>query len=181
MKNKNHIVKHIIAVSTVSLCGMLVSASAFSQNHPIVQMVKRNASSYAIDGNNGGVNGQDTYLWSENENNINQQWYEVDRGNGYYSYQKVATNYCLDGNHGGDNAQNVYLWTCNDGNQNQHWRKVDVGDGHYRLEKRNASGYSIDGNKGGADGQSIYLWASSDSNQNQHWKFNYRMARLSPS
>lgn len=173
MKNKNHIVKHIIAVSTVSLCGMLVSASAFSQNHPIVQMVKRNASSYAIDGNNGGVNGQDTYLWSENENNINQQWYEVDRGNGYYSYQKVATNYCLDGNHGGDNAQNVYLWTCNDGNQNQHWRKVDVGDGHYRLEKRNASGYSIDGNKGGADGQSIYLWASSDSNQNQHWKFNY--------
>ena len=146
---------------------------AFSQDYPVVQMLKRNAASFAIDGNNGGDDGQDVYLWSENDSNVNQQWYEIDRGNGYYSFQKVGTDYCLDGGNGGDNGQNVYLWTCAASNQNQHWLKVSAGGDYYRLEKRNASGYSLDGNQSGDNGQSVYLWSSSSSNQNQQWLFNY--------
>ncbi|MBX2848160.1 MAG: RICIN domain-containing protein [Acidiferrobacterales bacterium] len=159
-------------ILTFSLASF-TSLSVFAQDYPIVQMVKRNAASFAIDGNNGGANGQDVYLWGESESNVNQQWYEIDRGNGYYSFQKVGTNYCLDGNHGGADGQNVYLWTCMANNQNQQWLKVNVGSNYYRLEKRNASGFSLDGNQGGSDGQSVYLWTSNNNNQNQHWLFNY--------
>ena len=150
-----------------------ISVSSFAQDYPIVQMLKRNASSFGIDGGNGGADGQDVYLYSENDSNVNQRWYEIDRGNGYYSFQKVNTNYCLDGNNGGANAQNTYLWTCVANNQNQHWLKVNVGGDYYRLEKRNAPDYSLDGNRGGSNRQSIYLWESNNSNQNQHWSFNY--------
>ena len=158
----------------ISLIAVMCIASpvvSFAQN-TTVQMVKRNASNFAIDGNRGGENAQDVYLWNQNKNNINQQWNEIDRGNGYFSYQKANTNFCLDGGNGGANRQNVYLWSCRTNNQNQHWLKVDMGGGHYRLEKRNAPGFSIDGNNGGEDGQSIYLWASNNSNRNQHWLLN---------
>ncbi|MBX2849068.1 MAG: RICIN domain-containing protein, partial [Acidiferrobacterales bacterium] len=103
------------------LCSLKLAALAalpfmpqqsFAQDYPIVQMIKRNASTYAIEGNSGGADGQDVYIWTENESNSNQQWYEIDRGNGYYSFQKVGTTYCIDGNSGGDLRQNVYLWTC---------------------------------------------------------------------
>lgn len=151
----------------------LITHHSVAAEHDVVQMIKRNASEYAIDGNNGAENAQDVYLWEENQDNNNQQWYEIDQGDGYYSYQKIDTDYCLDGDNGGENRQNVYLWQCDDDNYNQHWLKVDMGDGYYRLEKRNASGYSIDGNNNGENGQSIYLWSSDDNNQNQHWYFNY--------
>ena len=138
----------------------------------VVHMIKRNADSYAIDGNYGGANEQDVYLWTENENNANQQWLELDRGGNYYSYQKADTDYCLDGGNGGSDRQNVYLWECDEDNQNQHWLKVDQGNGYYSLVKRNASGYAIDGNNSGEDGQSIYLWSVDEDNMNQHWLFN---------
>lgn len=124
---------------------------------------------YAIDGNHGGANGQNVYLWSYNKYNVNQQWIEISRGNGYYSYQKKNTNKCLDGNHGGSNGQNLYLWTCNGNNRNQQWKKVSTGNGAYRLEKRNSPGYSIDGNHGGSNGQNTYLWSSNNNNANQQW------------
>ncbi len=135
----------------------------------IVHIKKRNAQNFAIDGNFGGENYQNVYLWSENQNNENQQWIEIDRGNGYYSYQKHGTNYCIDGNNGGANHQNVFLWTCGDANQNQHWRKVDTDSGYFRLEKRNAPGFSLDGGSGGGDGQSIGLYDSSNSSHNLQW------------
>ena len=135
------------------------------------RLEKRNAGSFSIDGGNGGGNAQNVYLWGSNSSNVNQQWVEVNRGGGYYSYQKNNTSYCLDGGRGGANGQNLYLWTCGSGNQNQHWRKVDVGSGSYRLEKRNAPGFSIDGNRGGGNRQNVYLWQSNNANQNQHWVF----------
>ncbi|MBW1298351.1 RICIN domain-containing protein, partial [Aquimarina litoralis] len=128
------------------------------ETNRIVHIRKRNATSFAIDGGNDGKDGQDVYLWTADEKNINQQWIEIDRGNGYYSYQKLGTNYCIDGNHGGATNQNVYLWSCSDTNQNQQWKKVSMGNGAYKLIKRNASGYTIDGGSGGANGQSIELW-----------------------
>ncbi|KAA1247826.1 RICIN domain-containing protein [Aquimarina sp. RZ0] len=140
-------------------------------NSNLVHIRKRNAGNFAIDGRSGGSNGQNVYLWNQNSSNNNQQWEEIDRGNGFYSYKKKGTNFCLDGGNGGDNGQNIYLWSCSANNQNQHWKKISVGGDNYRLEKRNAPGYSIDGNNGGNAGQNIYLWSSNNNNQNQHWKF----------
>lgn len=134
-----------------------------------VHITKRNMTSFAIDGNNGGDNGQSIYLWSENENNLNQQWLEINRGNGYYSYQKMNTNYCIDGGNGGENNQDVYLWTCSDNNQNQHWQKVNAGGGSFKLTKRNASGFALNGGSGGANGQNVNLYNSSANSQNLHW------------
>jgi len=138
-------------------------------NNTVVQWVKNNTSTFAIDGNKAGVDGQNIYLWKADTNNINQQWIEIDRGQGYFSYQKWNTDFCIDGDHGGENRQNIYLWTCDDTNQNQHWKKVNTGSGTTRLEKRNSPNYSIDGNKGGENGQNIYLYRSDDDNVNQQW------------
>lgn len=135
----------------------------------IVHITKRNAPNFAIDGMGGGANGQNVYLWSANENNNNQQWIEIDRGNGYYSYQKVGTNYCIDGNNQGANRQNVYLWSCGENNQNQQWQKVAIGGGAYKLIKRNAPGYALDGGSNGANGQNIQLYDASNTSQNLQW------------
>lgn len=139
-------------------------------NGEYVSMRKSNSLGFAIDGNGGGANAQNVYLWSYNSNNQNQHWEEISRGGDYYSYKKRGTNFCLDGDSGGANGQNVYLWTCSDNNHNQHWKKVYV-SGQYRLEKRNAPEYSMDGNRGGANRQNLYLWRSNNANQNQLWEF----------
>ena len=159
----------------LAVCAFVLTtgSQSFAQDSPVVQMIKRNASNYAIDGNNNGADGQDVFLWSQDERNRNQQWDEIDRGNGRYSFQKYGTNFCLDGGNGGENGQNIYLWNCDADNRNQQWIKVNVGGGNFRLQKRNAPGFSIDGNRGGSKRQSIYLWESSNVNSNQHWKFNY--------
>ena len=137
---------------------------------PIVTM-RKNAGAYAIDGDNGGANHQNVYQWSFNPATPNQQWEEINKGNGYYAYKKRNTNFCLDGGAGGAKGQNVFLYTCGANNQNQQWKKVSVGGGKYRLEKRNAPGFSIDGGNGGANGQNLYLWTSSNTNVNQQWLF----------
>ncbi|TRX62026.1 family 16 glycosylhydrolase [Fulvivirga sp. M361] len=139
-------------------------------SNPVVTMRKGNATNFSIDGGDGGANGQNVRLWTY-YNHVNQQWVEIDRGSGYYTYKKRNTNFCLDGGNGGADGQNVYLWSCQNNNQNQHWRKVNLGGGKFRLEKRNASGFSIDGNAGGANNQNLYLWSSSNGNPNQQWSF----------
>ncbi|GAA3512466.1 hypothetical protein GCM10022393_27780 [Aquimarina addita] len=136
----------------------------------LVQIVKRNASGYALDGNNGGADGQNLYLWSSDPGNVNQQWIEIDQGGGYYSYIKNGTNYAIDGGNGGSLRQNVYLWTYNANNYNQHWRKVNAGGGYVKLEKRNSSGFSINGGSNGANGQNVNLYTSSNPSQNLQWQ-----------
>ena len=69
----------------------------------------------------GGVDSADSQnidIWTY-AGQDNMKWVEIDRGDGYYSYQKLDTNYCIDGNNGGENGQNIYLWTCSETNQNQ--------------------------------------------------------------
>jgi hypothetical protein len=142
-----------------------------TNNSKVVHMVKRNASGFAIDGNNGATNGQKVYLYNNSNSNINQLWNEIDHGNGYYSYQKKNTLFCLDGGSGGANGQLITLYQYDPNNQNQQWKKIDLGSGSFRLEKRNAVGFSIDGGNGGANLQNIYLSRSDNANQNQHWTF----------
>ena len=141
-----------------------------------VSMRKKNAFSYALDGNAGGVNRQEPHLWRYNASQLNPHFEQISRGNDYFSFRKRNTNHCLDGGNGGENGQVIILWECGDNNQNQQWKKIKVGpkvDGlwTYRLEKRNASGYSIDGGNGGAKGQGLILYRSDDSNKNQQWTF----------
>lgn len=145
-----------------------VTVSGSSGNK--VRLIKSNAPGFALDGGNGGANGQQIYLWVSDANNVNQTWVEINRGGGYYSYQKINTNYCIDGGNGGANSQQVKLWTCDANNQNQQWQKISAGT-NFRLQKRNASGYSIDGGNGGVNGQSTILWTSDANNQNQQWTF----------
>ncbi len=162
----------LIGIGTLSLAEVQVFGDdSILQEPTLVHMRKRNAGGFAIDGNWGGNDEQNIYLWPTNLSNINQMWYEIDRGNGYYSYQKYNTDYCIDGNSGGDYAQSVYLGKCEEANWDQHWKKVDTGGGTYRLEKRNAPQYAIDGGMGGAEEQDVYLWTIGENNQNQQWIF----------
>ncbi len=145
--------------------------SITSNQNVIVHMQKANADGFAIDGGNGGADKQAVKLWTNSFTNANQQWIEIDRGNGYYSYQKVNTDFCIDGGNGGTDRQLVYLYTCDANQQNQQWLKVSAGSGKYRLQKRNASDFSIDGGYGGAINVQLRLKANSDTNQNQQWIF----------
>lgn len=135
-------------------------------------VMEKNNTSFSIDGNNGAQIGQQLYLWNTNTSNKNQNWVQLDRGNGYYSYKKQNTNLCWDGGSGGSRRQPVTLEPCNASDQDQHWRKVKVFSGTeiYRFEKRNAPGWSIDGNRGAERRQAIYLWNSNSGNVNQQWE-----------
>lgn len=140
-----------------------------SSPESIVHIRKRNSQDFAIDGSGNTENGQTIYLWGQNSNNINQQWTEIDRGNGYYSYQKQGTDYCMDGNKDGANGQDVYLWLCVDNNQNQHWEKVSTDSGFFKLVKRNAPGFAINGGSNGENGQNVNLYDSSNTSHNLQW------------
>jgi hypothetical protein len=94
---------------------------------------------------------------------------EIDRGNGYYTYQKMDTDYALDGGGIGDNKENVYLWVVSENNHNQHWQKVDVGGGAFKLIMRSDPSLGIDGGSGGFNLQNVGLWNSSSTSQNLHW------------
>ena len=135
----------------------------------IVHITKRNAPNFALDGNFGAENEQNIYLWNADENNVNQQWIEIDRGDGYFTYQKMGTNFALNADYDGSNNQNAYLFTINENNQNQHWQKLDVGEGAFKLIKRNAPELALDGGNDGARAQNVQLSDSSSSSQNLHW------------
>ena len=136
---------------------------------PVVNITKRNASGFALDGGRGAANDQNVYLYSHNEDNVNQKWIELARGGGHYSYQKLGTNHCIDGGKNGSRDQNVKLWTCDASNRNQHWTRTDAGRGFVQLRKRNASGFAIDGNNGGRDSQNVRLY-DVNSSQNMQWR-----------
>ena len=135
----------------------------------VVHITKSNARGFALDGNRGAENEQSVYLWEANQNNVNQQWIEIDRGNGFYSYQKMGTNHCIDGGRSGENRQDIYLYDCGINNFNQYWEKVEMRDGSFQLVKRNASDFAIDGGSGGANAQNVQLYDSSVTSQNIQW------------
>jgi len=119
-----------------------------------VTLRKRNATGFGIDGNHGGSNGQNVYLWTYSANNANQRWIEVDRGNGFFSYVKQSTNFALD---------------YNTSNQNQQWKKVSKGGSSFQLQKRNAINFCLAGGVGGARGQNVKIFTVTNSSQNQQW------------
>ena len=136
---------------------------------PRVQLRKRNSLGFCIDGGNGGSNGQNVSLHSYIESHPNLTWEELDRGNGFFSYQKKGTNFSLDGGNGGEVGQNVFLWRTDPNNFNQHWRKVSTENGNFKLQKRNATGFTIDGGSGGSNGQNVALGSFGNSSEDLQW------------
>ena len=138
-------------------------------DNALVQFIKSNAQGFAIETNGAGAADQNVFLWTANSSDINQQWVEIDRGDGLFSYQKNGTNLCMDGNSGGVNRQNVDLGTCSSSNLNQTWQKVSIGDGSSRLIKSNATGFALDGGSNGRRGQNVRMYDSSNPSQNLNW------------
>lgn len=143
--------------------------NATNLTNSLVHMEKMDTD-YAIDGNHDAIEGQELYLWSTDTSNENQQWVEIYRGDGYYSYQKFDTSLCMDGGDDGSNTQAITLEECSSTNQDQHWLKVDLDNDTYHLQKRDTD-YAIDGNWNGEDGQAIYLYEIDQTNVNQQWVF----------
>ena len=137
---------------------------------PVVQIIKRNASGFALDGGRGAANQQNVYLYNQDDNNANQKWIEIAMGGGSFAYQKLGTNHCLDGGKNGERNQNVKLYRCDSSNRNQHWIKSDAGSGYVKLIKRNANGFAINGGSGGRNEQNVNLYDSNASSQNLQWK-----------
>ncbi|CAH0525348.1 polysaccharide lyase family 7 protein [Vibrio hippocampi] len=160
-----------IMVRPLTVAMMAVFGTLATSASAATFVMEKNGTSFSIDGNGGAQEGQQLYLWGTNQSNVNQQWVQVNHGDGYYSYKKNGTNLCWDGGSGGAQRQAVTLEVCDSSNYDQHWQKVKVVSGSeiYRFQKRNATGYSIDGNGGAVERQSLYLWDSSDSNVNQQW------------
>jgi len=149
--------------------GLNINWFEFTAAASTYELVKRNATGFVINGGSGAIVGRSLDLYSY-ISHANLTWTEIDRGNGYYSYQKYNTNVCWDGGSGGSNRQAITLQTCSSTNLNQQWQKIDAGSGHYRLQKRGTN-YSLDGGNGGAKNQEVYLYKSSTTNQNQQWRF----------
>lgn len=136
----------------------------------IVHITKRNSTGYALDGDYLSNNYQNIFLWSANQNSVNQQWVEIDRGDGYYSYQKMGTNHCIDGGGpGAVNRGNVYLYSCSSSNTNQQFKKVSTSGGAYQLRKRSNENYALDGGNTGVNGQNVGIWNSGTSSHNLQW------------
>ena len=154
-------------ITLFAVVAALTTVNSYAQN--TVHIKKRNSQGFAIDGNRGAANAQTVYLWRQDSNNQNQQWIEIDRGGGFYSYQKQGTSHCLDGGNGGANRQDVYLWQCSTNNQNQHWLKVETDTGFFQLQKRNARGFAIDGGNNGSNAQNVALYDSSNPSHNLQW------------
>ena len=57
--------KKTLLVSLLVLGTSVITQTAFAQEK-IVQIIKRNAQNFAIDGNRGAANRQTIYLWGEN-------------------------------------------------------------------------------------------------------------------
>lgn len=160
---------HLCLIALTSF-PILLSQVSLAQADSVVHITKRSGQDYAIDGNQGAANGQSVYLWNQSTNNVNQRWIEINRGGGYYSYQKQGTDHCLDGGNGGANRQDVYLWSCSGTNQNQQWFKSSTDSGFVKLIKRNSSGFALDGGTGGSNGQNVNLYDSSNSSHNLQWR-----------
>ena len=133
----------------------------------IVNIVKRTASFglHSNDGSNGGA----LNLHSNLAHN-NLKFNEIDRGGGFFSYERFNSAHSIDGGNGGAIRQNVYVWSTDADDYNQQWEKVSAGDGSYTLRKRNAILYGIHGGK--AENLFNVNMHSNFSHPNLHWYVN---------
>ena len=109
--------------SHIALIALLSTISITSYADDIVNFQKRDTS-FSLDGNGGAILGQQIYLWDTDNNNVNQQWVEIQRGAGFVSYQKRDTGLCIDGGDGGERGQAIDLQECDSNDVNQQWELI---------------------------------------------------------
>ncbi len=68
--------------NTIAMIALAISASYV---HSATFTIEKQNTSFSIDGNGGAIEGQQLYLWNTNTNNVNQQWVQVNHGDGYYN------------------------------------------------------------------------------------------------
>lgn len=153
---------------------LLIHTRSSSPTTRFVQIRKRNASNFVLNGGSGAVRGQAVTLFGYRDNHVNLTWEEIDRGNGYFSYQKKGTNVSIDGGSNGSRNQAVKLQLTGSNNQNQQWKKISKGNGFFQLQKRNAPDFVLNGGSGGKDRQPVTLWSSSSTSHNLQWSFEYK-------
>lgn len=133
----------------------------------VFQLIKKNASQYAINGGPEEVEAGYSLSLYEHANTKSLSWTEIDRGGGFVSYQKYNTSWCLTGTKAGEK---LILEACSEDNPNQQWHKIGSGDDHYRLQLK-GSKLSVDGRNGRYDGSGIYLDTLDLNSENQQWRF----------
>ena len=116
---------------------------------------------------NSAVNGGNVNLHS-NASNINSAFRETDRGNNFFSYERVNSRHSIDGGIGGATNQNVYVWSTGANNFNQHWRRVGAGRGSFTLRKRNSQSFGINGGGTIQNFSNVNLHPNL-ANANTHW------------
>ena len=78
---------------------------------------------------NGGVRGQNVYLFTINENNQNQHWQKIPTGGGSFKLVKRnAPKFALNGGNGGINEQNINLFDSSSTSRNLQWFITPVGE-----------------------------------------------------
>ncbi len=92
-------------------------------------------------------------------------WEEIDRGNGYYSYQHIKTGFCMHGGNPDQEGEDVYLWNCDSEDDDQLWLKAEADSGYYRLLKANMPELALT-----FENNNVLLKAADENNQLQHWK-----------
>lgn len=158
----------IQGVGTLALAEVEVYEGAAS-SFGAIQMIKRSATLYAIDGGEDSEEDHEITLL-RHSNHINLTWKEIDRGNGYYSYQQYDTDLCLYGGEENVVDQHVTLVKCAMEDVNQQWMKIGGGNDHFRLLKR-GSELVIDGGMGRFDGANVFLGELDETSEDQQWKF----------
>ncbi|MBU2914122.1 galactose-binding domain-containing protein [Reichenbachiella agariperforans] len=130
------------------------------------QLRKRDSDLYAIDGGAQETEAGHSVAMLKFSNHENMTWTELDREEGYYSYQKYGSELCLAGN----DQDDLVLATCDESAESQQWFKIGGGEGHYRLQLKGTE-LVIDGGSGRFDGANIYLEALDYTSEAQQWKF----------
>ena len=135
------------------------------KNVRIVYIRKRSASFglHSGDGSNGG----NLNIHSDLTHN-NLKFKEIDRGGGYYSYERLDSEHSITSANGGKIGQNVLVWSTNPDKYNQQWQKVDAGDGSFTLRKRSALSFGIHAG-GKIQNRSNVNLHSNFEHQNLHW------------
>lgn len=149
----------------------LINWSSLNPVVEVLHLIKKSEPTYALTTTTSGTNGSSISLTLSDTTNNDQYWTEIDRGNGYYSYQKANSNFCMDGGNNGADDQEVYLWECGETNQNQQWKKVEVESDTYRLEKRNSTSFAIDGGSSQINADVLSLLTIDNNNEDQQWIF----------
>ena len=131
----------------------------------IVNIVKRTAP-FGLHSNNGSSGGALNLHSNLAHNNL--KFNEIDRGSGFYSYERFNSAHSIASGNGGANGQNVFVWSTDPDSYNQQWQKVPATDGSFTLRKRNALSYGI--HAGGIiQNLSNVNMHSNFSHQNLHW------------